>query len=437
MSAAKTLVEASTHYLLHGGVCAGLPSAVGYNGAIVRWKDVCAMRWASAVSDQFSLGQAVIEACGKVSAGLQGAPPDLCIVFVSAHHSPEFEDVAPLVHQALRPKALIGCSGGGVIGGGAEVEDRAGFSVTAATLPGVDIRPFAIQDSAMPSPDASPAAWEELLGAPASAEPHLILLPDPFTIRADHLLTGLDYAYPKGAKIGGLSSGGTRPGGNALFMGETVHREGAVGVALSGNITVDTVVAQGCRPIGAPMVVTRCQRNVVLEMGGLKPMDALRDIYEHASDRDRNLLSTALHLGVITDPLKEEAGPGDFLIRNVMGLDRESGGLVVGELLNEGQLVQFHLRDAQTAAEDMDTMLRRYAQSHTPEQGAGALLFSCLGRGMHLFGRPDHDTNMFRQAVGTLPLGGVFCNGEIGQVGFATYLHGFTSSFGIFRPRAA
>lgn len=395
------------------------------------------MRWASAVSDQFSLGQAAIEACGKVSAGLHGDPPDLAIVFVSAHHSPEFDDVAHLVYQALRPKVLIGCSGGGVIGGGAEVEDRTGFSVTAATLPGVDIRPFALQDALLPSPDASPATWEKLLGAPASAEPHFIVLPDPFTIRADQLLAGLDYAYPKGAKIGGLSSGGSRPGGNALFLGETVHREGAVGVALSGNISVDTVVAQGCRPVGAPMIVTRCQRNVVLELDGRKPMDALRDVYEHASDEDRRLLSTALHLGIITDPLKEQAGPGDFLIRNVMGLDRESGGLVVGDVLNEGQLVQFHLRDAHTAAEDLHAMLRRYAKEHSPEEGAGALLFSCLGRGMHLFGRPDHDTHMFRDAVGPLPLGGFFCNGEIGQVGSATYLHGFTSSFGIFRPRSS
>jgi small ligand-binding sensory domain FIST len=393
------------------------------------------MQWSSTVSEQFSLGEAVREAAAAIKAALGSEPPDLAIVFPSAHHSPDYEEVPRLVRDALRPRVLVGCSGGGVIGGGREVEDRIGLSLTAARMPGVEIAPFHVEDSRMPDPDAGPGAWERLLGVSASQAPQIVVLADPFSARADGLIAGLDYAFPGCAKIGGLASGGNEPGANALFLNEAAHRAGAVGVALTGDVRLDTVVAQGCRPIGAPAVVTKCHQNVLLELDNKKPMEVLRAAFEASNDRDRHLINTALHLGIVTDPLIEQLKPGDFLIRNVLGIHRESGGLVIGELLHEGQAVQFHVRDAQTAAEDLQALLRRYAGAHPPAAGQGALLFSCLGRGKHLFGRADHDTAIFQSLVGPLPLGGFFCNGEIGPVGATTFLHGFTSSFGIFGPR--
>jgi small ligand-binding sensory domain FIST len=395
------------------------------------------MRWASAVSEQFSLASAVDEAASQVRADLGDGAPDLAVIFVSPHHGPEFDDLPGMLAKALGAKALIGCSGGGVIGAGTEVEERTGLSVTAAQLPGVDLIPFHVVDGALPDPDAGPTTWEELIGITADKKPQFVVLPDPFSLRADNLLAGLDYAFPGCAKIGGLASGGQQPGANALFIGDAVHRQGAVGVAMHGDVRVDTVVAQGCRPVGDPVVVTKAQRNLLLEADNRPLMEVLRDVFEKSSTRDQQLISRALHLGVVTDPLKDEYKPGDFLIRNVLGLDQESGGLVVGELLREGQLVQFHVRDAQTAAEDLQTMLQQYVAEGRPKSASGALLFSCLGRGQHLFGRPNHDTEMFLKEVGPLPLGGFFCNGEIGRVGPATYLHGFTSSFGIFSPSDA
>ena len=268
----------------------------------------------------------------------------------------------------------------------------------------------------------------------AGDNPHFIILPDPFTIQAEDLLLGLDYAFKDSVKIGGLASGAMRPGGNALFAGQQVYRSGAVGISMHGNIRLETIVAQGCRPIGQPGVVTRCEGNVLLELDGEKPLDILRRLFEEADDHDRGLMNTALHLGVVMDPMKEEFQPGDFLIRNVMGLHREAGALVIGELLREGQVVQLHVRDAHTAEEDLEAMMDRYMAEDGSRSPSGALLFSCLGRGENLFGSPNHDTDLFLDRVARVPLTGFFCNGEIGQVGGTTFLHGFTSSFAMFKP---
>ena len=216
-----------------------------------------------------------------------------------------------------------------------------------------------------------------------------------------------------------------------------MHRAGAVGVALHGNIILDTIVAQGCRPIGIPMQITACQRNVLLELDGKKPLDTLRSLLDHLSERDQELARHSLFLGVVMDELKDDPKHGDFLIRNIVGIDGESGSVAVGELLKEGQTVQFHLRDAMTSAEDLEAVLSRYGDALEGPDISGALLFSCLGRGQQLYGRPDHDTQMFHNQVGPVPLTGFFCNGEIGPVGGTTFLHGYTSSFGVFRPRQA
>jgi small ligand-binding sensory domain FIST len=207
-------------------------------------------------------------------------------------------------------------------------------------------------------------------------------------------------------------------------------------VALSGNLAIDTVVAQGCRPIGQPLHVTRCDRNVLHELDGKPPLRVLQELAARLSAADRELMTHSLFLGLAMDELALEHRAGEFLIRNLIGIDPERGALAVGEQLRSGQCVQFHLRDARTSAADLEEVLGRYGQRGMAAQVEGALLFSCLGRGLHLYGRPDHDTEVFRREVGEIPLGGFFCNGEIGPVGGKTHIHGYTSSFGLFRPAA-
>ena len=394
------------------------------------------MRWASAVSQKSSLEETVQECAQSLASALRElGPPDLAFLFISPHFSPAFPRAGELVKQTLETQVLVGCSAGGVIGAGREVERSPALSLTCAWLPGVEVRPFYVTDDALPDLDARPKAWHDLVGVSPEQNPPFVILADPFSIRVDNFIAALDYAFPKSVKVGGLASGAHQPGINALYLNKEVYREGLVGVALLGNLAVDIVVAQGCRPIGKPMTVTHCQGQLLLALDSQPPLHVLQEIYETLPPRDQALVQTSLFLGIVMDPSKESFQRGDFLIRNIIEAEMEEGTLAIGTNLRPGQIVQFHLRDAETSAEDLRQMLARYAGEKGAGSAAGALLFSCLGRGTHLYGRSNHDTELFKKEVSDIPVGGFFCNGEIGPVAGNTYLHGYTSCFGIFRPR--
>jgi small ligand-binding sensory domain FIST len=387
------------------------------------------MRWASAVSRAARVEDAVLECSGRIQQELDGRAPDLVLVFPSRQHAAGYSRIPAALLDAVRPRLLVGCSGGGVIGGGREVEHGPGLSVTAALLPRVQAAPFRLEGEAPPGTDA--AAWRALMGVPAEPTA-LVLLPDPLSTDAERMVKGLDAAFPRTTKIGGLASGGRAAGQHALFLDDEVLDAGAVGVSLTGDVAVETLVAQGCRPVGEPMFVTRCRDNVLLELDGNSPRKVLQALHGNLTPGDRELFERTLFLGIVMEPARSEYRAGDFLVRNVTGFDPATGALAVGARLQENQVVQFHVRDARTSSEDLHELLRRLP----PEPRAtGALLFSCLGRGEHLYGRADHDTDAFRRHLGPLPLGGFFCNGEIGPVGGKTFVHGYTSAFGLFRPR--
>ena len=392
------------------------------------------MKWASAISELGNLAGALSECAESIREHL-GEAPQLAVAFVSPHYQADYARVGPMLSELLGAEHTFGCSGGGIIGAGMEVEQRGALSVTAATLPGVNIEAFHLDGERLPDLDAGPDKWTDLVGVSEGQEPQFILLADPYSFPVQNLIMGLDFAFPRAAKIGGLASGAQRPGDNALFLDGQVHDTGAIGLALHGNITVDTVVAQGCRPIGEAMRITSSRQNVLAELDGHPPMSVLQELYRSLPDRDRQLMGNSLFLGVVMDEFLDTPVQGDFLIRNVVGMDQRTGSLAIGEMLKEGQLVQFHLRDAETSAQDLTFVLERYAADNRENEVPGALLFSCLGRGQYLYGRPNHDTDIFRDKLGQVPLGGFFCNGEIGPVGGTTFVHGYTSSFGLFRSR--
>jgi small ligand-binding sensory domain FIST len=394
------------------------------------------MKWVSALSRQTDIDSAVQEAAESAIRQLGKDHADLTIVFVSPQFSEFYDKVPDLVSRYFNPGLLFGCSGGGIIGNGEEAEQQAAVSITCAELPGVKIQPLHFETTDLPDQDTSPSVWRDWFKVDVEDKPHFVFLADPFSFRGEEFLAGVDFAYPRSKKVGGLASGAQALGGNALYLGDKIYHSGLVGIALSGDIEVDAIVAQGCRPIGKPMQITQCEQTLLKELEGKPPLEVIQELHETLSDADKNLMQTSLFLGIEMDPMKDNPKQGDFLIRNLMGADRESGALVIGTLLRNGQLVQFHLRDKQMSAEDLNVMLTRYLQQGNAENAKGALLFSCLGRGKYLYGKTNHDTDMFRSKLGEIPLGGFFCNGEIGPVGNATFLHGYTSSFGIFRPLA-
>jgi small ligand-binding sensory domain FIST len=396
-----------------------------------------AMRWRSTVSEQQSLSVAAREAAVELRRELGGASPDLVIAFVSDHHRTAYRELAPIVEQELGEGLLLGCTARSVIGGGREVEGSPALSLTAASLPGVELTPFHLDLEQLPEVDAPLAEWAGACGLDGARDAHFLLLADPFSFDVERLIRGLDAAFPGGKKLGGVASGGRTPGDNVLYLRRRMHRAGLVGVALSGDIELDTIVAQGCRPIGLPMFVTRCRDNVLQELDGRPALELLQELYESLSAEDQELCRGSLFLGIEMKEAQGEYQQGDFLIRNLLGSDADDGTLTVGALLRNLQVVQFHLRDARTSAEDLERRLSRYGSERDAAAARGAVLFSCLGRGAHLYGRPNHDSEVLRRHLGDLPLGGFFCNGEIGPVQGTTFLHGYTSAFGIFRERGA
>ncbi|MBI4311079.1 MAG: FIST C-terminal domain-containing protein [Chloroflexi bacterium] len=398
------------------------------------------MKWASAINDSSDLRGGLAYCAISVSKQLGAdAPPSLVVVFASTSYGPLLQRVPAMLASRFPGSLIVGCSAGGVLAEGREIEDRPAVSLIAGHLPGTVIAPFRLSPTSLPTPDHPPDAWMQVVGTTPGSAPSLLLFVDPFSMDSEELLEGLDFAYPASVKVGGLASGGRGPGAHTLFLESGVYTDGAVGVALSGNITVDALVAQGCHPIGEPRSITRCYRNMLMEIDGETPVAYLRRLFPTLSPNEQVLMRQALFLGLATDPLADidTASAGEFLIRRIIGAERDDGALTIRGDLQEGQIVRFYVRDAATSAQDLLGQLGRYRGVGHENPPKGVLLFQCNGRGAGLYGVPDHDSSLLRAALGPMPLAGFFCAGEIGPVGKATYLHTYTSSLAIFREKDA
>lgn len=410
------------------------------------------MLWSSALSTRPSLEAAIAEVVARAKQDLAGARPDLGLLFISAAFTSEFPRVLPLLREYVDLPALIGCAGGGIIGRAAtgrtqEVESAPALALTLAHLPGVKVKTFHIDATDLPDLDSPPDAWVNLTGVDPNDRPQFILLADPGSARITDLLQGLDFAYPQSVKLGGLASGGSLMAeGSSLFCDRQLYAAGTVGVALSGHIQMDAIVAQGCRPIGNLYRVTEGQRNILLELQSLDatgddtlapgqpPLVALQSVVQDLDEADRQLAQHSLFIGVARNEFQTTLEHGDFLIRNLLGVDPRVGAIAIGDRVRPGQRIQFHLRDAHTSAEDLEVLLQRYQRTHQGQaKPVGALMFACLGRGEGLYQQPNFDSQLFQRYLGDIPLSGFFCNGEIGPIGDSTFLHGYTSVFGICR----
>jgi small ligand-binding sensory domain FIST len=400
------------------------------------------MKWVNGLSTKVSLEAALDDVTRQVLRGLEGESPDIGFLFVSNTFASEYPRLLPLLAEKIQVQYLIGCSGGGVVGNGQELEDLPAISLTVAHLPLAGAKTFYIAEEDLPDLDSPPDRWHELIGIEVKLQPNFVILGDPFSFPVNDLLQGLDFAYPSAVKVGGLASGGGL-GTNTLFCSRDrqtyqLYRKGLVGMALWGGITIDAVVAQGCRPIGEALQVSDCDRNIILSLDDRSPLEALQDIVGELNERDRDLAQHSLFVGVVMNEFKQSTEQGDFLIRNIIGVDPKTGAIAVGDRVRPGQRIQLHLRDADASAADLEENLRRYKTQNqtnpTASDPLAAVMFSCLGRGERLYGKPNFDSTVFAKHIGEIPVGGFFCGGEIGPVGGTTFLHGYTSVFGIFRP---
>jgi small ligand-binding sensory domain FIST len=391
------------------------------------------MFFASAQTTQDKLRYAIPSLVAQVREQMKGRSIDAIFAFLS----PNFFDSAVIFSRelrfALQPQLLLGCTGESIIGRYEEIESEPAISLVAAHLPGITLTPFALQTDDWPSLLANTNGLRNRIGA--NGEPKLlIMLADPFSTPMDSLLTSLRDAYDGLPVIGGMASGARRPGGNALLLNGQLYSSGAVAVALAGALDVDLIVSQGCRPIGRTFRITKAERNIILTIDDQPPLLSLQLLYRDLSEEERDLIRNGgLFIGraIRTDIDDELLGRGDFLIRSVIGVDHEIGALTVGNYVQEGELIQFHLRDADTAQEDLEMMLLPQTLYEAP---SGGLLFSCNGRGTRLYDHPNGDISTIQEALGGIDIAGFFCAGELGPIGGQNFVHGHTASLVLFRP---
>ncbi|HMB07498.1 MAG TPA: FIST N-terminal domain-containing protein [Isosphaeraceae bacterium] len=382
------------------------------------------MKCISALSTARNTEAALASLLERAARDMAGEPADLALVFTSEHHAGALDRIAREVRLKGLGRHILGCTGESIVGEDREVEGSAALSLWAIRLPGVELQPRRLTFDGGGFPE-----WSD---APATGKTaSVLLLGDPFTFPADQFLKQVNETSAGLRVVGGMASGGPAPGLNRLVLDGAVFEDGAVAMVVDGPLTLRTIVSQGCRPIGRPMIVTKVDRNIIRELGRRPALEVLREVFEGLPEDEQARVQQGLHVGRVINEYQERFGRGDFLIRNVLGAD-EAGGIAISDFVRVGQTVQFHVRDAETADEDLHGLLQAERRERPEARLRGALLFSCNGRGSRLFPEPNHDVGLIRQVLGPLPVAGLFAMGEIGPVGGQNFLHGFTASIVLF-----
>jgi small ligand-binding sensory domain FIST len=380
-------------------------------------------RFATGLVERETGVDAFARAAAHAAAGLDGAPCDVALVFAGQDNIEHAGTALEAVHERLHPAALAGCGAQGVVGTGREVE-TGGVVVWAASLGEGTADTFHLE--AVPAGDGRLAitGMPELPDAGA-----LIMFADPYTFPAEALLAEMARSAPGVPVVGGLAAADTPA--PALLHDQDVAHIGAVGVALA-DVDVHCCVSQGASPIGPEMVVTAAEGNVIQELASRPALDRLMHAIERElSPAEQALVAQGLLVGIVIDENRPEYDRGDFLVRALIAVDEQDRTITVGERVRVGQTVRLHARDALSADEDLREVLGQTARG-LARPPAAALLFTCNGRGSHMFGAPGHDAGALEHEIGPAPAAGFFCAGEIGPVGRRSFVHGFSTSVALF-----
>jgi small ligand-binding sensory domain FIST len=382
------------------------------------------VRVAVGISESFDAVEAFTDAARDAANGLGGERCDLCLVFAGAPHLGRGKWILSAVHDQLDPGHLIGCGAGGVVGGGREIEEGPAAVVWAAAMPDAEIETHHFETE-------QTSDGFDVIGVPVGDElgDTLIVLADPFSFVTEALLGRLGELRPGMPVLGGLASAAAA-GSASLFRDGEVLAGGAVACSLAG-VPVLPCVSQGAAPVGPEMTITAAEGNVIMELASRPAIERLREALSELNEQEQELAASGLMLGLVIDENQPEYRRGDFLVRPIMGIDSESGSLAIGERVRVGQTVRMQIRDGASADEDLRDALRARMEALGPSRPAGVLLFTCNGRGSHMFQVPDHDATAIEDTLG-VPAGGFFCAGEIGPVGGRNFLHGFTATMALF-----
>ena len=383
----------------------------------------CAVAASTAPQIDVALREAAEAAAGQLA-----GTADVAVVFVSARYGAAIRPAMEGLGDLLGTPTVIATTAEAVLAADVEYESEPAVAVWLARLPGALVVPFALEYTQTPDGGMF-VGWPSELDGSWPDNAAIVLLADPFSFPVDALIKRVEEDHPGVPIVGGMASGGYQPGSNTLVVGSRSYDSGAVGFLIGGAARIRPVVSQGCRPIGRPLVITKSEENLIIELGGRPALERLREIYGELDPADRELVRSSLHVGRVASEYQDHFQRGDFLVRNVVGADSDSGVIAVGDLVRTGQTIQFHVRDAKSAHDDLVALLTREHGRGAPP--VGALVFSCNGRGTRLFPEPSHDARCLRDTIGPIPAAGFFAQGEIGPIGRHNCLHGFTASIAL------
>jgi small ligand-binding sensory domain FIST len=360
----------------------------------------------------------------------------LGLVFMAPRLFASASQVLELLRVHAQIPLLLGCSSTSLIADTEEIEDNAGIAVGLFSLPGAELRAHHFIQAQVEEANG-PGYWHTETGLTNEQTNGWLVFVDPFHLDADVWLRSWNEAYAPLPILGGLASGDPTEQRTQLYLNGEVFETGGVAVSLGGQVSVSSVISQGCTPIGETWTITKVEQNIIHQIGNRPAYQVLLETFSQLPADEQKKTRGNLFIGLVVNEYLEEFHRGDFLIRNLIGADPKSGCIAVGALPRTGQTLQFQRRDAQAATEDMTELFNRAREHLGASTVYGGCLCTCNGRGARLFGQPHHDAAMVQQRFGPLGLTGFFCNGEIGPVGNRSFLHGYTASLALFLKKGA
>jgi len=367
----------------------------------------------------------------RLRARLPAKEVSLGLVYLSPKFFPHAAQVLEILRVHARIPLLAGCSGSGLVANAEELEGAGGLVLALYSLPGAKLKGVRFTEEQVATA-AGENFWPVETGVAKDKVNGWLAFVDPFHLDAEKWLRSWNENYSPLPVYGGLASGNFPEPLTQLYLDGEVFEDGGVAIAVGGEVTLTGVISQGCTPIGEAWTLTRVQQNLIQHIGNRPAYAVLSETVQQLSAEEQRKVQGNLHIGLVVNEYLDEFHRGDFLVRNLLGGDPNSGVLQVGALPRMGQTIQFQRRDAAAASEDLNELLARAKKNLADTEIYGGCLFCCNGRGKNLFGRPSHDSELVQAHFGPTGVAGFFCNGEIGPVGEKNFLHGFTASLALF-----
>lgn len=367
----------------------------------------------------------------KLRAELNGQPVSLGLVFMSPKFFPHAQATLEILRVHARIPLLVGCSSASLVAGPREFEEATGIVLALYSLPGAVLKGFRFNQQQVEDAESA-SYWPVESGVEAKNSNGWLAFIDPFHLDAESWIRSWNAAYAPLPTFGGLASGIYSEQSTQVYLNGEVFEDGGVAISVGGDVKLSGVISQGCTPIGETWTLTHVEQNLIHQIANRPAYAVLAETVQKLSTADQKKARGNLFIGLVVNEYLEEFHRGDFLVRNLIGGDPNSGVLAVGALPRAGQTMQFQRRDAAAASEDMGELLRQTKKNLGDATIYGGCLCCCNGRGKNLFGTTSHDAELVQKEFGPIGLAGFFGNGEIGPVGAKNFLHGYTASLALF-----